>query len=102
MIMNRRVRSESTRLCKSIAVLLIQAAIFLSSALPCAAQQPTPTPTPAPGSPNATTTIDGRYLPQAPEPFKGEINLNALQSKAAWSPRVVPPKGAPNILVILT
>jgi arylsulfatase A-like enzyme len=55
-----------------------------------------------PGSPGATTTIDGRYLPAQPQPFQGEINLNALQSKSAWPPRVVPPKGAPNILVIMT
>ena len=55
----------------------------------------------APGSPDATTTIDGRYLPSPPQPFQGQINLNALQSKSAWPARVVPPKGAPNILVIL-
>jgi hypothetical protein len=54
-----------------------------------------------PGSPDATTTIDGRYLPPPP-PFQGEINLNALQSKPAWPARVVPPKGAPNILLIMT
>jgi arylsulfatase len=54
-----------------------------------------------PGSPGATTTIDGRYLPSPPQPFQGQINLNALQSKTAWPARVVPPKGAPNILVIL-
>ncbi|OSI60258.1 arylsulfatase [Bradyrhizobium canariense] len=56
----------------------------------------------APGSPDATTTIDGRYLPGPPRPFQGEINLNALQSKSAWPARVVPPKGAPNILLIMT
>src|SRR4030095_4679783 len=55
-----------------------------------------------PGSPDATTTIDGRYLPPPPPPFHGEINPNALQSKPAWPARVVPPKGAPNILLILT
>ena len=33
---------------------------------------------------------------------KGEINLNAAQSKPAWPARVVPPKGAPNILLIMT
>jgi arylsulfatase len=53
------------------------------------------------GSPNATTTIDGRYLPPPP-PFKGQIELNAAQSTAAWPARVVPPKGAPNILLIMT
>ena len=55
-----------------------------------------------PGSPSATTTIDGRYLPPPPQRFQGEINLNALQSKPAWPARVVPPKGAPNILLIMT
>jgi arylsulfatase A-like enzyme len=55
-----------------------------------------------PGSPDATTTIDGRYLPPPPQPFQGEINLNAAQSKPAWPARVVPPKGAPNILLIMT
>ncbi len=54
------------------------------------------------GSPNATTTIDGRYLPPPPQKFLGEINLNAAQSKPAWPARVVPPKGAPNILLIMT
>jgi len=55
-----------------------------------------------PGSPSATTTIDGRYLPPPPQPFQGEINLNADQSKPAWPARVVPPKDAPNILLIMT
>jgi Sulfatase len=56
----------------------------------------------APGSPDATTTIDGRYLPPPPQRFQGEINLNAAQSKPAWPMRVVPPKDAPNILLIMT
>jgi len=51
------------------------------------------------GSPDATTTIDGRYLPAPPQKFEGQINLNAAQSKPAWPARVVPPKGAPNILL---
>jgi arylsulfatase A-like enzyme len=55
-----------------------------------------------PGSPDATTTIDGRYLPPPPQPFKGKIELNAAQSTPAWPARVVPPKGAPNILLIMT
>jgi arylsulfatase len=55
-----------------------------------------------PGSPDATTTIDGRYIPAPPQPFEGQINLNAAQSKPAWPARVVPPKGAPNVLLIMT
>src|SRR6476659_8464508 len=55
-----------------------------------------------PGSPDATTTIDGHYLPPVAQPFQGEIGLNAAQSKPAWPARVVPPDGAPNILLIMT
>jgi arylsulfatase len=55
-----------------------------------------------PGAPNATTTIDGNYLPPAPPRFGGEIGLDAKDSKPYWPPQVVPPKGAPNILLIMT
>ena len=55
-----------------------------------------------PGSPSATTTVDGRYLPNPPPPFGGRIGLDAKDSKPYWPPRVVPPKGAPNVLLILT
>lgn len=55
-----------------------------------------------PGSPGATRTIDGRYLPPQTPPFGGEINLNTAQSEPWWTPRAAPPKGAPNILLIMT
>jgi arylsulfatase len=35
-------------------------------------------------------------------PFDGEINPNAAQSKSCWPPITVPPKNAPNILLIMT
>jgi len=55
-----------------------------------------------PGSPSATTTIDGQQLP-APDPkFGGVIKNDALQSTPWWAPRIVPPKDAPNILLIIT
>ena len=66
--------------------------------MPASAQQVTGTP----GSPGASTTIDGRYLPPPPQSFTGQIEPNAVQSKPAWPMRVVPPKGAPNILLIMT
>ena len=34
-----------------------------------------------PGSPDATTTIDGKYLPPPPPPFGGVINMDAKDSK---------------------
>ena len=59
-------------------------------------------PTAVPGSPSATETIDGKYLPPVPAPFGGEINLSAEESKPFWPPKVVPPAGAPNVLLIMT
>ena len=54
------------------------------------------------GSPSATTTISGKQLP-APDPkFGGVIKDDALQSKPWWAPRIVPPKEAPNVLLIIT
>jgi arylsulfatase A-like enzyme len=55
-----------------------------------------------PGSPSATTTVDGRYLPNPPAAFGGQINLDAKNSKPYWPPQIVPPKGAPNVLLIMT
>src|SRR5437899_10847386 len=53
-----------------------------------------------PGSASATTTIDGKQIPPPDPKFGGMIKDNALQSKAWWAPRVVPPKKAPNVLLI--
>src|SRR5262245_50937458 len=79
------------------AILIVSVAVMLTATL-AKAQRITGTP----GAPDATTTIDGRYVPMAPQPFRGQINLNALQSTPYWPARVVPPKGAPNILLIMT
>ena len=54
------------------------------------------------GSASATTTISGKQLPPPDPKFGGVIKENAAQSKAWWAPRVVPPKGAPNVLLIMT
>jgi arylsulfatase A-like enzyme len=84
--------------CASIRGLLFAWAVLPLAVMSANAQQVTGTP----GSPDATTTIDGRYLPPPPQPFTGQIELNAAQSRSAWPMRVVPPKGAPNILLIMT
>src|SRR5450432_4592214 len=55
-----------------------------------------------PGSPSATITIDGKQLPPPPLKFGGVIQQSAKDSKPWWPPRVVPPKGAPNVLLIMT
>jgi hypothetical protein len=52
-----------------------------------------------PGSPGATTTIDGKQLPPPPPQFGGVIKEKASESTPWWPPRVVPPKGAPNVLL---
>ncbi len=71
---------------------------LLLSATSASAQQ-------APGatcSASATTTVDGKYVPSPPPEFGGTINLSATDSKPCWPPTVVPPKGAPNVLLIMT
>jgi arylsulfatase A-like enzyme len=75
------------------------AAIFLIiTCIPVEAQQTTGVL----GSPSATTTIDGNQIPSTPPKFGGVIEETTKGSKAWWPPRVVPPKGAPNILLIMT
>ena len=55
-----------------------------------------------PGSPNATVSINGRVLPPTPPAFGGVIKETAKESTSWWPPRVVPPEGAPNVLLIMT
>ena len=82
--------------------------IFLSAILAAAVMAAAPSvraqiqTTGTPGSPGATTTISGKQLPPPDPKFGGVIKNDALQSKAWWAPRVVPPKKAPNILLIMT
>ena len=55
------------------------------------------------GAPSATTTIKGDQLPPMPDKkFGGKIERNVTQSTPYWPPRLAPPKGAPNILLIIT
>lgn len=54
------------------------------------------------GSPHATTTTGGKNLPLPDPAFGGVIKEKASESKPWWAPRVVPPKGAPNVLLIMT
>jgi len=64
--------------------------------MPVTAQEITGTP----GSPSAT--ISGKQLPPPDPKFGGVIREKASESEAWWPPRVVPPKGAPNVLLIMT
>jgi arylsulfatase len=68
------------------------------AAAPAAAQQVSGTL----GSPSATTTIPGDQLPPPPPKFGGVIEETYKDSKPWWPPRVVPPQGAPNVLLIMT
>jgi arylsulfatase len=77
---------------------LLGAALLLALAITAHAQQTTGVP----GSPSATTTIGGSQLPPLPQKFEGKIERNAAQSTPYWPARVVPPKGAPNVLLIMT
>jgi len=54
------------------------------------------------GQADATTTIDGKQIPPPPPKFGGVIKESAKDSTPWWPPRIVPPKGAPNVLLIMT
>jgi len=85
-----------TAMPRILAALLISTAVLVG--LRTKAQQITGTP----GAPGATTTIPGNQLPPPDPKFGGVIKEKASESKAWWPPRVVPPKGAPNVLLIMT
>jgi arylsulfatase len=62
-----------------------------------------PHATPAPGAPSATKSIEESYhLPPAPPKFGGVAAPSVKDSKPWWPPTVRPPKGAPNVLLIIT
>jgi Sulfatase len=87
---------------KSIKHILLSGmfAVALMAAAPSARAQVQTTGTP--GSPSATTTIDGKQIPPPDPKFGGVIKDTAVDSKPYWPPTVVPPKGAPNVLLIMT
>jgi arylsulfatase A-like enzyme len=89
-------RRQKTFATLTVLALLIATGLFGST--PVSAQQITGVP----GSPNATVTLDGKQLPPPPMPFGGVIKESAKDSTPWWPSRVVPPKGAPNILLIMT
>jgi arylsulfatase len=91
----------------SLPPLLLVAALAMPSLARTAEPQSAPTPKAPqtggkPGSANSTTTIPGNQLP-APDPkFGGVIKEKASEATPWWPPRIVPPKGAPNVLLIMT
>src|SRR5262249_40425415 len=56
---------------------------------------------PKPGSPDFTEPLESKVLPPLPPKFGGEIRDAATESKPWWPPTTVPPKGAPNVLLIM-
>ena len=74
------------------------AALLVLGGISASAQQTTGVP----GSPTATTTMTGKQLPPPDPKFGGVIKEKASESTPWWAPRVVPPKGAPNVLLIMT
>src|SRR5258707_15722781 len=77
---------------------IFAAALMAASPSVMAKAQTTATP----GSPGATTTIDGKQTPPPDPQFGGVIKDTAVDSKPYWAPTIVPPKGAPNVLLIMT
>ncbi len=75
------------------------AGILLGACLPGMAQQTASSSCLS----SATETLSGtKQLPPPPQAFGGVIKEKADESKPCWPARVVPPKGAPNVLLIMT
>ena len=95
------------RACVGLSLVLVWPLLSCSSDQAAGGPRAAPARTPiqttgTAGAPGATTTVSGAQLP-APDPkFGGEIKDLAAQSHAWWAPRVVPPQGAPNVLLIMT
>ena len=87
-------QATNKRLFRSIAAI----AFILTTASSVSAQKVTGEP----GSSSATTTISGKQLPPPDPKFGGVIKEKASDSTPWWPPRVVPPKDAPNVLLIMT
>jgi arylsulfatase A-like enzyme len=80
----------------SISLGLLTLATLVLTIVPARAQQIPPV-----GSPAAKAPINPLRIPNAPGNFGGTINLDARNSKPYWQPQVVPPQGAPNVLLVL-
>lgn len=96
--LERRQMRGGSRLREAASAIVLLFGLTLLVSPPARAQQITGVP----GSPRATETISGEQLPPPPPKFRGKIERNAAQSKPYWLPRVEPPKGAPNILLIMS
>jgi arylsulfatase A-like enzyme len=91
-------RRQAVERSKGLRRIGLMAVLAVVAATTATAQQVTGVP----GSPSATMTIEGKQLPAPGPKFGGKIERNAAQSKPYWPPRVAPPKGAPNVLLIMT
>ena len=81
---------------KSVLVSAVVAVFF--GTMEVGAQQATGTL----GSPSATMVIQGDQIPAPPQKFGGKIERTTAGSKPYWPARIEPPKGAPNVLLIMT
>ena len=82
----------------TIRITIAAAGILIGGCFSALAQGTTGTP----GSPAATITVPGDQLPSPPQRFGGKIERDATKSTPYWPSRIVPPKGAPNVLLIIT
>lgn len=54
------------------------------------------------GAPDAVFSPNSKVLPAPPIPFNGTVNASSKDSTPAWPPQLAAPKGAPNVLLIIT
>ncbi|MFG1286607.1 arylsulfatase [Xanthobacter versatilis] len=85
-----------------IFALVLTASLTVLGAIPAAAPAGAQKINGVPGAPDASIVIDGSQIPAPPQKFEGVIKELAQDSKPYWPARIVPPTGAPNVLLIMT
>ena len=93
---------QSKRPVQSFIMKFVAAGCMAAFALATAARADTPDQQLTAQSANATRSINQSTVIPAPEPtFGGAIHKNASESQAWWPPKVVPPRGAPDIFLVI-
>jgi arylsulfatase len=85
----------------SAVLILVAAALIVFFFVPINVSKFTQKGPPKLGSPDFTEALASNVLPPLPPKFGGEIKDIYTESKPWWPPTIVPPKGAPNVLLIM-
>jgi arylsulfatase len=82
------------------ALIVLALAVIVAFTVPITVSGPQAAP--ESGAPAYTESLRSTAIPPLPPEFGGAVEPVVADSKSWWPPTIVPPKGAPNVLLILT